>query len=113
MLGMILSRKEYLEEQRETQRKRVLSSLKEGRSVSCKVIKIVDRGVIVDLVGVEGFIPISELSWGRVKHPSDIVSVNEEIKVRVLRIDENGKIYLGLKQIKPDPWTFTDRRYKP
>lgn len=111
--GMVLSRKAYLEEQRETQRKRVLSSLKEGKIISCNVIKIVDRGVIVDLGGVEGFIPISELSWGRVRHPSDIVSVNEEIKVRVLRIEEDGKIYLGLKQIKPDPWTFTDRRYKP
>jgi small subunit ribosomal protein S1 len=111
--GIVISRRTYLEEQREIQRKRVLSYIKEGKIVSGKVIKVIDHGVVVDLGGVEGFIPISELSWGRVKHPSDIVSINEEIKVKVLRIDEDEKISLGLKQIKPDPWTFVDKKYKP
>jgi small subunit ribosomal protein S1 len=111
--GIVISRRTYLEEQREIQRKRVLSYIKEGKIVSGKVIKIIDHGVVVDLGGVEGFIPISELSWGRVRHPSDIVSINEEIKVKVLRIDEDEKISLGLKQIKPDPWTFVDKKYKP
>jgi small subunit ribosomal protein S1 len=111
--GIVLSRKAYLEEQREIQRKRVLSAIKEGKIFSGKVIKIIDHGVIADLGGVVGFIPISELSWGRVKHPSDIASVNEEIKVRVLKIDEDGKISLSLKQIKPDPWTFANKKYKP
>ncbi|HEY7535488.1 MAG TPA: S1 RNA-binding domain-containing protein, partial [Thermodesulfobacteriota bacterium] len=81
--GIVISRRTYLEEQREIQRKRVLSYIKEGKIVSGKVIKIIDHGVVVDLGGVEGFIPISELSWGRVRHPSDIVSINEEIKVKV------------------------------
>ncbi|MCI0455035.1 MAG: 30S ribosomal protein S1 [Candidatus Dadabacteria bacterium] len=111
--GIVISRRAYLEEQREIQRKRVLSSIKEGKPVSGKVIKIIDHGVIVDLGGVEGFIPISELSWGRVKHPSDVVSVNEEIKASVLSIDEEGKISLSLKQMKPDPWKFADIKYKP
>ncbi len=111
--GIVLSRRIYLEEQREIQRKRVLSSLKEGKAVPGKVIKIIAHGVIVDLGGVEGFMLISELSWGRVKHPSDVVSVNEEIKASVLSIDEGGKISLSLKQMKPDPWKFADIKYKP
>jgi small subunit ribosomal protein S1 len=78
--GIVLSRRAYLEEQKEIQRKRVLSTLKEGKTTSGRVTKIIDQGVFVDLGGVEGFIAIGELSWGRVKHPSEVVSVNEEIR---------------------------------
>jgi small subunit ribosomal protein S1 len=111
--GIVLSRRTHLEEQREILRAEVLSTLKEGKTVSGMVVKIIDQGVFVDLGGVEGFIPISELSWGRVKHPNDVASLNEEIKVKVLKIEEDGKISLGLKQTKPDPWTFAEKRYKP
>lgn len=111
--GVVVSRRVYLEEQREIQRKRVLSTLREGKTVSGKIVKIIDQGVFVDLGGVEGFVPISELSWGRVKHPSDVVSVDNEMDFRVLKIEDDGRITLSLKQTKPDPWTFVERKYKP
>jgi small subunit ribosomal protein S1 len=111
--GIVLSRRAHLEEQREIQRKRLLSSLSEGKIVSGRVVKIIDQGTFVDLDGVEGFVPISELSWGRVKHPSDIVSVGDEVKAMVLRIEGDSRISLSLKQTKPDPWTLVERKYKP
>jgi small subunit ribosomal protein S1 len=111
--GIVLSRRNYLEEQREILRTRVLSTLKEGKTVSGRVVKIIDQGAFVDLGGVEGFIPISELSWGRVKQAGDVVSVGEEVRVKVLKIEEDGKISLSLKQTKSDPWTFVEKKYKP
>lgn len=111
--GIVLSRRVYLEEQRELQRKKTLSTLSEGKTISGKVVKIIDGGVFVDLVGVEGFVPISELSWGRVKHSSDVVSVGDEITVVILKIDENERILLSLKQAKPDPWTSVEDKYRP
>jgi small subunit ribosomal protein S1 len=111
--GIVLSRRNYLEEQREILRARALSTLKEGKTVSGMVVNIIDQGVFVDLGGVEGFIPISELSWARVKHPGDIVSLNEEVRVKVLKVEEDRKISLSLKQTKSDPWTFVEKKYKP
>lgn len=111
--GIVLSRRVYLEEQRELERKRTLSTLSEGKTISGKVVKIIDGGVFVDLVGVEGFVPISELSWGRVKYSSDVVSVGDEITVVILKIDENERILLSLKQAKPDPWTSVEEKYRP
>jgi len=111
--GIVISRRIHLEEQREIQKNRVLSSLKEDIIISGKVVKIIDRGVFIDLGGVEGFIPIGELSWGRVKDPSDILKLDEEIRVRVLKIEEGSRITLGLKQTKQDPWTFVERKFKP
>jgi small subunit ribosomal protein S1 len=111
--GVVISRRVYLEEQREVQRKKALSTLREGKTVSGKIVKIIDQGVFVDLGGVEGFVPVSELSWGRVRHPSDAVSVDSEMDFKVLKIEEDGKISLSLKQTKPDPWTFVERKYKP
>ena len=111
--GIVLSRRVYLEEQREFQRKRTLSTLSEGKIISGKVVKVIDGGVFVDLIGVEGFVPISELSWGRVKHSSDVVSVGDEITVVILKIDENERILLSLKQAKPDPWTSVEDKYRP
>ncbi len=111
--GIVLSRRTHLEEQRAILRAEVLSTLEEGKTVSGRVVKIIDQGVFVDLGGVEGFVPIGKLSWGRVKHPNDVASLNEEIRVKVLKIEEDGKISLGLKQTKPDPWTFAEKKYKP
>lgn len=111
--GIVLSRRNYLEEQREILRARVLSTLKEGKTVSGRVVKIINQGVFVDLGGIEGFIPISELSWGRVKQPGDVVSVNDEVRVKILKVEEEGKTSLSLKQTKPDPWMFVEKKYKP
>jgi small subunit ribosomal protein S1 len=110
--GIVISRRVYLEEQRELQRKRTLSTLSEGKTISGRVVKIIDQGVFVELEGVEGFVPISELSWGRVKYSSDVVNVGDEITVVVLKIDENERILLSLKQGKPDPWAFVQDKYE-
>jgi len=111
--GIVLSRRIHLEEQREIQKNSLLSSLREGSTISGKVVTIIDRGVFIDLGGVEGFIPIGELSWGRVKHPSDILKLDEQVNVQVLKFDQGSRITLGLKQTKQDPWTFVDKKYKP
>lgn len=111
--GIVLSRRAYLEEQREIQKNKTLSTLNEGNVIAGKVVKIIDRGAIIDLGGIEGFLPISELSWGRVRHPSDIISLDDEIRVKVLKVEEDYRITLGLKQTKPDPWTLVNGKYNP
>ncbi|MBI4228127.1 MAG: 30S ribosomal protein S1 [Deltaproteobacteria bacterium] len=111
--GMVLSIRAHLEEQREVKRKKALSTLEEGKIVSGKVTKIIDQGVFIDLDGVEGFLPISEISWGRIRHPSDIINLDETLRVKVIKLESDAKITLGLKQTKPDPWTLVERKYKP
>jgi small subunit ribosomal protein S1 len=111
--GIVISIRTYLEEQREVTRKKALSTLEEGKLVLGKVIKIIDQGAFIDLDGVEGFLPISEISWGRVRHPSDVINLDETIKVKVIKIEPDARITLGLKQTKPDPWTLVERKYKP
>ncbi len=111
--GIVLSIRAYLEEQREASRKKALSTLEEGKIISGKVIKILDQGAFIDLEGLEGFLPISEMSWGRVRHPSDVINLDESIKVKVIKIEPDARVTLGLKQTKPDPWTLVDRKYKP
>jgi small subunit ribosomal protein S1 len=111
--GIVLSIRTYLEEQREVKRRKALSTLEEGKIVLGKVMKILDQGAFIDLDGVEGFLPISEISWGRVRHPSNVINLDETLKVKVIKIESDAKITLGLKQTKPDPWTFVERKYKP
>lgn len=111
--GIVISRRVYLEEQREIQKKKILSELTKGKIIRGKVVNIIDQGVFLNLGGVEGFVPRSELSWGKIRHPGDAVSVNDEMDFEVLKIEENEKITLSLKQTKPDPWTFVEAKYKP
>ena len=111
--GIVLSIRKYLEEQREATRKKALSTLEEGKIVLGKVVKIIDQGAFIDFDGLEGFLPISEISWGRVRHPSDVLNLDETIKVKVIKIESDARITLGLKQTKPDPWTLVERKYKP
>jgi small subunit ribosomal protein S1 len=111
--GIVLSIRTYLEEQREVKRKKALSTLEEGKIVLGRVIKIIDQGAFIDLDGVEGFLPISEISWGRIRHPSDVINLDDTIKVKVIKIESDARITLGLKQTKSDPWTLVERKYKP
>lgn len=110
--NVVLSRKAFLEEERTKERERILTTLKEGDIVEGTVKNITDYGVFVDLGGIDGLLHITDISWGRTVHPSHLFSVGEGIKVKVLRFDrEGGKISLGLKQLKPDPWLDIDKRY--
>ena len=110
---IVLSRRVYLEEEREVLRKETLSRIEAGKEMSGKVVNIINQGVFVDLGGIEGFIPVSELTWGRVAHPGDVLSRDQIIKTIVLKIEEGGKITLSLKDTTPDPWTSVKEKYKP
>lgn len=110
---IVLSRRVYLEEEREVLRKETLSRIEAGKEMSGKVVNIINQGVFVDLGGIEGFIPVSELTWGRVAHPGDVLSRDQIIKTVVLKIEEGGKITLSLKDMTPDPWTSVKEKYKP
>lgn len=91
----------------------LLHSLSSGMTVSGKVTNITQFGVFVDLGGVEGLIHVSELSWGRVRHPGDVVKCGQDLDVMVLSVDaEQGRVALSLKELLPDPWEDVDQRYK-
>jgi 4-hydroxy-3-methylbut-2-enyl diphosphate reductase len=109
---VILSHRLAVEEERKTRREDVLISLKEGVVVEGVVKRITDFGAFIDLGGVDGLLPISEMAWTYIRHPSEVVRRNQHLRVQVLRIDrEAGKISLGLKQILDDPWADVGEHY--
>lgn len=91
-----------------------MENLEEGQVIDGRVTKIVDFGAFVDIGGVEGLLHISEMSWGRIGHPSEVVEEGQDIQVKVLGINrKEERISLGLKQILPDPWdTFVEQHYE-
>lgn len=108
----VVSRKELLEEAYNVKKDERLSTLKEGDLLSGQIKNITDYGVFVDLDGIDGLLHISDISWGKVTHPSDFFKVNDEIEVLVLSIDkEHEKISLGYKQKSEDPWTKVEEKY--
>ena len=110
--NIVLSRRAILEEERESLRADTLSSIYEGKEVEGIVKNITEYGVFVDLGGVDGLLHITDISWGRVKHPSELFSVGDEITVKILSFDlEKERVSLGIKQLTPDPWTIADEKY--
>jgi len=98
---------------RRKQRQRLLNELCEGDVVRGRVSSLRDFGAFVDLGGADGLVHISELSWGRVRHPRELVRVGEKVDVYVLRLDrERNRIGLSLKRLQPDPWTLVDEKYE-
>lgn len=109
---VILSHKQAAEEERKSRREGVMAALQEGAIVEGTVKRITDFGAFVDLGGVDGLLPISEMAWTYIRHPSEVVRRNQHLKVQVLRVDhDSGKISLGLKQILEDPWAEVAERY--
>ena len=109
---MILSQRVVLEEDHERLCKETWDTIAEGQVRMGTVKGITDFGVFVDLGGVDGLLHISELSWGRVNHPSEVVREGQEIEVKVLKVDkERGRISLGRKQVLPDPWDDVEAKY--
>ncbi|MEN6408665.1 MAG: S1 RNA-binding domain-containing protein [Anaerolineaceae bacterium] len=93
-------------------RKDLFNSLTEGQTVQGKVTNITDFGVFVDLGGLEGLIHVSELSWGRVQHPSDLLNVGDEVTALVLQVsEENARVALSIKRLLPNPWDTIGERY--
>lgn len=109
---VILSQRVVLEEEHERLKEETWATIAEGQIRHGVVKGITDFGVFVDLGGVDGLLHISELAWGRVHHPSEVVKEGDEIDVMVLRVDkEKGKISLGRKQVLPDPWDTVESKY--
>ncbi len=103
--NVVLSRRAVLEEERKEVREQILDNLNPDDIVTGVISNIVDFGAFVDLEGIDGLIHISELSWGHVNHPSEVLTVGQEVKVKVLDIDrERQRVSLGLKQTQEDPW---------
>ena len=110
--NIVLSRRALLEEERESLRTQTLDAMKEGSLVRGVVKNITDYGAFIDLGGMDGLLHITDMSWGRVKHPSEMVNVGDEIDVKVLKFDnEKERVSLGMKQLKPDPWDAVPKEY--
>lgn len=112
--NIVLSRRAVLEESRDTTRKRLVETLEEGRVVEGIVKNITEYGAFIDLGGIDGLLHITDMSWGRVNHPSELFSVGSKIKVIVLKYDKGTqRVSLGLKQLSEDPWKEADKKYTP
>jgi len=110
--NIVVSRRKLLEEVREEQKEQLFRELEIGQTRKGIVRNIADFGAFVDLGGCEGLLHITDMSWGRVSHPSEVVAIDEEIEVKILKIrQEEGKISLGLKQKTPSPWVNVEEKY--
>lgn len=110
--NIVLSRRILLEEERKLARAGTLTKMEEGNQVDGIVKNITDYGVFVDLGGIDGLLHITDMSWGRVNHPSEMFSIGDKVTVMVLKYDkEKERVSLGLKQITPDPWVDVDNKY--
>jgi len=111
---VVLSRKLLLQDEREKRKRRVFSRLVKGEKVKGTVRSLTSFGAFIDLGGVEGLLHISDMSWGKINHPSEIFQVGQEVEVVVLDFNETEeKISLGYKQLTPDPWSNVQEKYQP
>ena len=111
--NIVLSRRVLLDEERKQLREETLRNLKEGDIVEGAVKNLTEYGAFIDLGGMDGLLHITDISWGRIGHPSERLSVGDRIKVKVLHFDqEKEKVSLGLKQALPDPWESVPQRYR-
>jgi small subunit ribosomal protein S1 len=110
--NIVLSRKAVLEEENAEKKRDTLGTLEEGKILMGTVKNITEYGAFVDLGGIDGLLHITDMSWGRINHPSEVLNVGEEIKVQVLKFDrESERVSLGYKQLKADPWTTATLKY--
>jgi small subunit ribosomal protein S1 len=110
--NVVVSRKEILEEEQNTKRSGTLEQLGEGAILTGTVKNLTDYGAFVDMGGIDGLLHITDMSWGRLTHPRDLVNVGDEIQVKVLKFDKDKqRVSLGFKQLTPDPWLDATERY--
>ena len=111
-MNVVISRRKLLEEERQRQKEELLKDIQEGQVRKGTIKNIADFGAFVDLGGIDGLLHITDMSWGRVRHPSEMVQIGQEIEVKVLRVDlERERIALGLKQKQASPWDGIEARY--
>ncbi len=110
--NIVLSRRALLEKERDVLKSKTLEQLREGAILDGIVKNITEYGAFVDLGGIDGLLHITDMSWGRVNHPNEVVNIGDEIKVKVLKYSaENERVSLGLKQLSADPWEHAAERY--
>ena len=110
--NIVVSRRAVVEDEYSAERQELLENLEEGAVIKGVVKNLTDYGAFVDLGGIDGLLHITDMAWKRVKHPSEVINVGDEIEVKVLRFDrERNRVSLGLKQLGSDPWTDLSRRY--
>ncbi|HEX9140089.1 MAG TPA: 30S ribosomal protein S1 [Steroidobacteraceae bacterium] len=112
--NVVVSRRAVVEQEFSAERSALMDNLQEGAVVKGNVKNLTDYGAFVDLGGIDGLLHITDMAWKRVKHPSEVVKVGDEIEVRILKFDrERSRVSLGLKQLGADPWENIARRYPP
>ncbi len=110
--NVVVSRRAVLEEENSAEREELLASLREGQEIKGVVKNLTDYGAFVDLGGVDGLLHITDMAWRRVRHPSEVVNVGDEVMVKILKFDrEKSRVSLGIKQLGDDPWVDITRRY--
>ncbi|MBW7931170.1 MAG: 30S ribosomal protein S1 [Gammaproteobacteria bacterium] len=112
--NVVVSRRAVVEQEYSSEREALLEQLQEGATVHGIVKNLTDYGAFVDLGGIDGLLHITDMAWKRVKHPSEVVNVGDEVDVKILRFDrEKNRVSLGMKQLGSDPWEAISRRYPP
>ena len=112
--NVVVSRRAVVEQEFSAERTALMDNLQEGAVVRGSVKNLTDYGAFVDLGGIDGLLHITDMAWKRVKHPSEVVKVGDEVEVRILKFDrERSRVSLGLKQLGADPWESISRRYPP
>jgi small subunit ribosomal protein S1 len=112
--NIVLSRRVLLEKERDEQKTKTLQTLEEGKVVKGVIKNITEYGAFVDLGGIDGLLHITDMSWGRVNHPSEIFQVGDDVTVRVIKYNpETERVSLGLKQTQEDPWSHAEEAYPP
>ncbi|OFW69035.1 MAG: 30S ribosomal protein S1 [Alphaproteobacteria bacterium RIFCSPLOWO2_01_FULL_45_8] len=109
--NIVVSRRAILEESMVETRKELMSTIQEGSILEGAVKNITDYGAFIDLGGVDGLLHVTDISWSRVNHPSDVFQVGDIVKVMVIKINENNRISLGVKQLQDDPWKSIENKY--
>ncbi len=110
---LILSHREAVFEQKAKMRAETIGKLNEGDIVEGEIVKITDFGVFVDINGIDGLLPLSEITWRRIQHPSEVLTLGERLTVRVLTVDRDlQRISLSLKRLQPDPWETVNEHFK-
>ena len=110
--NIVISRRKLIERERAEAKDKLMGSINENETIKGTVTNIADFGAFVDLGGIDGLLHITDMSWGRVNHPSEVCKVGDEIEVKILKIDqEKEKIALGLKQMEPSPWDGVEERF--
>jgi len=110
--NIVVSRRKLIEQEREDAKRKLLDKITEGQVVRGTVTSLADFGAFIDLGGLDGLLHITDMSWGRVNHPSEMVRIGDQIEVKILKIDhEKEKVALGLKQKEPSPWETIEEKY--